>query len=144
MFRCVSSNCPTQIDSDSRLGASVFGYDLAVISYVLAAPDFERTTITKLLPNGIDVNPNYANYTGFIVSSLLLGAFVGSVPASYIADIYSRRVAITVAGVIFIIGSIIQTAAQNKEMMMAGRFIAGLGIGQMVCSVPGRADFRVS
>jgi len=143
VFRCVSCTCPTQIDSNFRLGASVFGYDLAVISYVLAAPDFEKTTITKLLPNG-EINPTYDNYTGFIVSSLLLGAFVGSVPASYIADIYSRRVAITVAGVIFIIGSIIQTAAQNKEMMMAGRFIAGLGIGQMVCSDPGRADFRVS
>lgn len=143
MFRCVSTTCPTQIDSNSRLGASVFGYDLAVISYVLAAPDFEKTTISKLLANG-DINPKYDNYTGFIVSSLLLGAFVGSVPASYIADIYSRRTAITVAGVIFIIGSIVQTAAQNKEMMMAGRFIAGLGIGQMVCLAPGRADSRVS
>jgi len=63
-----------------RLGASIFGYDLAVISYVLAAPNFNDTIKTKDL-----------NYIGFITSSLLLGAFVGSVPASYVADIWSRR-----------------------------------------------------
>jgi predicted MFS family arabinose efflux permease len=39
---------------------------------------------------------------------------------------------VTVAGTIFIIGAAIQAATQNKEMMMAGRFIAGIGIGQMV------------
>lgn len=52
-------------------------------------------------------NPKYADYTGFMVSSLLLGyvanirrksqltpsAFVGSVPASYCADKFGRRVA---------------------------------------------------
>ena len=39
---------------------------------------------------------------------------------------------VTVAASIFIIGAVIQTATQSKEMMMAGRFFAGIGIGQMV------------
>lgn len=41
---------------------------------------------------------------------------------------------VTVAAAIFIVGGIIQTATQNKEMMMAGRFIGGIGIGQLVSS----------
>lgn len=117
------------------MGAATFGYDLSVISYVLEAPDFKNTIKTE-----------DTNYIGFITSSLLLGAFVGSIPASYVADIFSRRtasacpefllvrvlMAVTVAGSIFIVGAAIQAATQNKEMMMAGRFIAGIGIGQMV------------
>lgn len=49
---------------------------------------------------------------------------------------------VTVAAFIFIIGSIIQTATMNKEMMMAGRFFAGLGIGQMVNDAAGNADCK--
>jgi len=64
------------------MGAATFGYDLSVISYVLEAPDFKST-----------INTDDANYIGFITSSLLLGAFVGSIPASYVADIFSRRTA---------------------------------------------------
>jgi hypothetical protein len=74
---------------------------------VQAAPDFEKTTIAKKLADGTTDNPKYADYTGFMVSSLLLGyitsiqresklissAFVGSVPASYCADKFGRRVA---------------------------------------------------
>jgi predicted MFS family arabinose efflux permease len=41
---------------------------------------------------------------------------------------------VTVAGIIFLVGGTIQTATQNKEMMMAGRFIGGLAIGQLVRS----------
>jgi predicted MFS family arabinose efflux permease len=36
---------------------------------------------------------------------------------------------VVVAGVIFIIGGTLQTACNGKEMMLAGRFIAGMGIG---------------
>jgi hypothetical protein len=50
---------------------------------------------------------------------------------------------VTVAASIFIIGATIQTATMNKEMMMAGRFIAGLGVGQMVGGSAGNANFRV-
>ncbi|ORX38169.1 general substrate transporter [Kockovaella imperatae] len=106
-------------------GAGLFGYDLGVIAYVLAAPDFVKT-----------VDTTNANYIGFITSSLLLGAFVGTIPASYAADALSRRVALTIAGCIFIVGGVIQTSTQNKEQMMAGRFIAGLAIGQLGVLVP--------
>lgn len=81
-----------------------------------------------------------------------LRAFVGSVPASYVADLFSRRTSrgylrcdgparadtasVMVAGIIFCVGGILQTATNGKEMMMAGRFIGGIGIGQMVSLAP--------
>nr|XP_018267441.1 glucose transporter [Kwoniella dejecticola CBS 10117]OBR89599.1 glucose transporter [Kwoniella dejecticola CBS 10117] len=108
----------------AAMGATLYGYDLGVISYVIVAPDFLRVTD----------NPN-DNYMGFIVSSMLLGAFFGSIPACLIADWFSRRMAITVAGGVFIVGGILQTACQNKETMFAGRFFAGFGIGMLVSSV---------
>jgi predicted MFS family arabinose efflux permease len=36
---------------------------------------------------------------------------------------------VVVAGLIFILGGILQTACQNRETMLAGRFFAGMGIG---------------
>lgn len=39
---------------------------------------------------------------------------------------------VTVAGGVFIIGGVLQTAAMNKETVFAGRFFAGLGIGMLV------------
>jgi len=36
---------------------------------------------------------------------------------------------VVTAGVIFIIGGVLQTACQNRGMMLAGRFFAGMGIG---------------
>ena len=81
-----------------RLGASIFGYDLAVIASALIAPDFIRVTG---LAQG-------STYQGFIVSVMLLGralfrisgnqdvltrhrAFAGSLPAGLMADALSRR-----------------------------------------------------
>ena len=40
--------------------------------------------------------------------------------------------AVSIGAVVFLIGGVLQTAAQNKEMMMAGRFFAGIGVGMLV------------
>lgn len=50
-----------------RLGASLLGYDLGVISYVIVAKNFLSTI-------GMETEQTYNdNYIGFIVSSMLLG-----------------------------------------------------------------------
>jgi predicted MFS family arabinose efflux permease len=41
-----------------------------------------------------------------------------------------------IASFIFIIGAAIQTAAKNYAMMIAGRFVAGLGVGSLSMVVP--------
>lgn len=109
----------------AAFGSFLYGYDLGVIAGVLIAPNFLDVT-----------NHPDETYLGFITSLLLLGAFCGSVPASIIADRYSRRSAIMAGAIVFIFGGSIQTAAQNREMMMAGRFFAGFGIGMLALLAP--------
>jgi predicted MFS family arabinose efflux permease len=38
---------------------------------------------------------------------------------------------VTIGAVIFLLGGVLQTATPNKEMMLAGRFFAGMGIGAL-------------
>lgn len=84
LCRVSTASLSRYLESDSKrsMGAMLYGYDLGVISYVLVAPDFLKTMDTT-----------DENYIGFITSSMLLGAFVGSIPASLIADAFSRRMA---------------------------------------------------
>ena len=44
--------------------------------------------------------------------------------------------AIFVGAIIFLLGGILQTAASNREMMLAGRFFAGLSIGMLSLLAP--------
>lgn len=62
---------------------------------------------------------------------MLLGAFAGTIPAALLADRFSRRFAIFISSLIFIFGGALQTGARNREMMLAGRFFAGYGIGSL-------------
>jgi hypothetical protein len=43
---------------------------------------------------------------------------------------------VVVGGIIFILGGILQTAGQNKETILAGRFFAGVGIGNLALLAP--------
>ncbi|KAG8878213.1 hypothetical protein FRB98_006314 [Tulasnella sp. 332] len=104
----------------AALGSILFGYDLGIIASILPNTDFLRVT----------GHPN-ANYLGFIVSAFLLGAFVGCIPAAILADRYGRRLAILVGSIVFLLGGTLQTAAQNKGMMLAGRFFAGFSVGML-------------
>ncbi|CAO1636529.1 unnamed protein product [Parajaminaea phylloscopi] len=109
----------------AALGSILFGYDLGVIAGVLIAKDFLNVT----------GHPD-ADYLGFITSSMLLGAFIATIPAALTADRFSRRSAIFVGALIFILGGVLQTAAMNRETMLAGRFFAGMGIGQLGMLAP--------
>lgn len=50
---------------------------------------------------------------------------------------------VVVAGVIFIIGGTLQTACNGKEMMLAGRFFAGMGIGFLGVLAPRKYPLRI-
>jgi MFS family permease len=73
---------------------------------------------------------------GAITASMPAGSLVGSLLSSFIADKYSRKVALQISCVLWIIGSTIQCAAQNIGMLCAGRVIAGLCVGIASSVVP--------
>lgn len=64
-----------------------------------------------------------------ITSILSVGTFFGSIIAGDLAELYGRRTTIILGCVIFMIGTAMQTASTEYKLLVAGRAIAGLGVG---------------
>ncbi|KAH7138223.1 general substrate transporter [Dendryphion nanum] len=62
-------------------------------------------------------------------SILSAGTFFGAIIAGDLADFIGRRVTIIVGCFIFVIGGILETASSGLNVMVAGRLIAGFGVG---------------
>lgn len=78
---------------------------------------------TRAYQNYFDNPVSYAQ--GGITASMPAGSLVGSLSSSFLADKYSRKFALQVASILWVIGSIIQCAAVNRGMLCAGRVIGG-------------------
>ncbi|KAI8977926.1 general substrate transporter [Pilobolus umbonatus] len=110
------------------MGGFCFGYDIGVISGVLTMEDF----IFKM--SGMDyLTPMQKSV---ITGLLLAGCFVGSLLSGPSCERLSRKYTIIISSFIFIVGAALQTAANGYDMMIAGRFIAGLGVGALSMAVP--------
>jgi MFS family permease len=70
------------------------------------------------------------------VSFFTGGAFCGAGLAGPCGDRFGRRWTIVVGCIIYLIGGAFQTAAQNISYLMAGRWLAGLGVGFLVMIIP--------
>lgn len=79
---------------------------------------------------------NYGFNTGFMTGMLVLGGFLGCLIFPYLADKLSRKIALTIAVIVFNIGAIIQTAAPNYGALVAGRAIGGIGVGTLAMGAP--------
>jgi predicted MFS family arabinose efflux permease len=71
-------------------------------------------------------------WKGLMTAMLELGALLGALFAGYLADRLSRKHSIVVSVVVFMVGSILQTAAVEYSMLTVGRLIGGMGIGAQV------------
>ncbi|KAL2518607.1 Sugar transport protein 10 [Abeliophyllum distichum] len=69
-------------------------------------------------------------------SSLYLAALVASFFASATTRALGRKVSMTVGGSIFLVGAVLNGAAQNVLMLIIGRILLGIGIGYANQSVP--------
>ncbi|KAI8062139.1 hypothetical protein BC940DRAFT_370385 [Gongronella butleri] len=103
----------------SSIGGLLFGYDQGVISSIQEMPAFQARF------------PMTSTENGFVVSILELGAWTGAYFIGALADRISRKYSILVALGIFLIGSSIQSAAQEVIHLLVGRFIGGFGIGAL-------------
>lgn len=105
----------------ASLGGFSMGYDQGVISIINEMEQFHA-----VYPGAVT-----AFGKGFMTGMLLLGAFIGCLFMSYLADKISRKWAITVVVIIFDIGAIMQTASPNYAILVAGRAIGGIGVGTL-------------
>ena len=71
-----------------------------------------------------------------VVSSTLAGAAVGSLTGSSLADNLGRRKAFLLDSLPLVLGPVLSATATGLTAMIAGRLIAGFGIGLSSALVP--------
>ncbi|KAF2457858.1 high affinity glucose transporter [Lineolata rhizophorae] len=109
----------------AALGGGLFGFDISSMSGVLG---------TNAYKNYFDNPTSYRQ--GGITAAMPAGSLVGALSSSFIADKLSRRAAIQVAAIIWIIGAILQCACNGVALLCVGRVIAGISIGIASAMVP--------
>ncbi|KAG2168977.1 hypothetical protein JADG_008716 [Aureobasidium aubasidani] len=115
----------------SAMGGLLFGYDQGVVSVTLTMDDFlER--FHQIAPGSGGASFN----KGLLTAMIELGALFGALNTGWIADKYSRKYCIVIAVVVFVIGSALQTASINYDMLIVARLIGGIGIGSLSAVAP--------
>lgn len=109
----------------AAIGGGLFGFDISSMSGVLGTQAYKRYFNNPV---------SYAQ--GGITAAMPAGSLVGSLFSSFVADRFSRKVALQVSCVLWIIGSILMAAAQNVAMLCVGRVICGLCVGMASSIVP--------
>ncbi|KDQ56312.1 hypothetical protein JAAARDRAFT_179795 [Jaapia argillacea MUCL 33604] len=106
----------------ASIGGLTFGYDQGVIANVLVMKDF----VGRWGKGEEGIGPWEV---GVLTAALELGCLIGALLSGYLADKYSRRRAIFLACVVFLVGSTLQTFAMSLNQLTLGRAIGGLGVG---------------
>ncbi|KAL9079211.1 MAG: hypothetical protein Q9157_001880 [Trypethelium eluteriae] len=114
----------------AAFGGILFGYDSGYISGVLAMSYFKRQ-FGRPVP--LSVDPSGYLYStpdkSLIVSILSAGTFFGSLLGGEISDYIGRRLTVILGCLFYMVGVVLQTASTNVGLLVAGRIIAGLGVG---------------
>src|ERR671927_442217 len=104
------------------LAAVLFGYDNGIIGAALL-----------FIPRDLPLTPWQE---GAVVSATVLGAMLGALGSGPAADRLGRQRILLAAGVVFTVGAVGAGAAATVDMLVAFRFILGLGIGIASVIVP--------
>ncbi len=104
------------------LGGILFGYDSGVIAGALL---FIRKDMALS-----------AQLQGLVVGGLLLGAMIGAFGTGRLAERYGARKMLIVAGIMFIVTSVLSALAPNPLSLIAARVLIGITIGISTVQVP--------
>ncbi|CAF3796445.1 unnamed protein product [Rotaria sp. Silwood1] len=117
----------------AAIGGFLFGYDTGVISGVLTMRGFLRQFGGTASESRGSLS---STISGSIVGLLVVGCFFGALVAGQAGDRLSRKYSIVLFSVIFSVGAAIQASSFNLGMLLASRFISGLGVGALSMLVP--------
>lgn len=104
------------------LGGILWGYDTGVISGAML-----------FIKQDIPLSPFQQ---GLVVSGLLVGAMAGAGASGRLADVWGRRKLILWAAVVFTAGTVGAMLATAAWMLVAFRFVIGIGVGIASVVVP--------
>ncbi|KAH7853106.1 hypothetical protein Vadar_033320 [Vaccinium darrowii] len=106
------------------LGAILFGYHLGVVNGAL-----------EYLSKDLGITENTV-LQGWIVSTLLAGATVGSFTGGTLADKFGRTKTFQLDAIPLAVGAFLCATAQSVQTLIIGRLLAGIGIGISSAIVP--------
>lgn len=111
-------------------GGVLFGYDTGTIGGILAMPFWLKQFSTGAV-DAMGHPAITAKQSSEIVSLLSAGTFFGALTAAPTGDFFGRRVGLMICLLVFTVGVILQTAATEIPLFVAGRFVAGYGVGMI-------------
>ncbi|XP_062105006.1 sugar transport protein 13-like isoform X2 [Humulus lupulus] len=124
-------------------GGLMFGYDVGISGGVTAMPDFLKKffpLVYKRTQEKELVDSNYCKYDNeglqMFTSSLYLAALIATFAASYTTRQLGRRLTMLIAGIFFIVGTLLNALAINFLMLVLGRIMLGCGVGFANQAVP--------
>ena len=109
----------------AAFGGIFFGYDSGYISGVMGMDFFIKTI--EGWDSGATVLPAWKK--SLITSILSAGTFFGALIAGDLADWFGRRMTVIFGCAVFIVGVVLQTASEGLGLIVAGRLVAGFGVG---------------
>ncbi|KAK7482777.1 hypothetical protein BaRGS_00025943, partial [Batillaria attramentaria] len=104
------------------IGGLLFGYDTGIVSgsMLLLQPHFELNTI----------------WQESIVSATIAAAALFALIAGVTCDAIGRKKTIMIASFVFAVGAVVMGVAPDKEVLLVGRIVVGIGIGFASMTVP--------
>ncbi|KAI0766716.1 hypothetical protein BC629DRAFT_1716023 [Irpex lacteus] len=124
--------------ASAAMGSIFYGWDIGLIGGVLALPSFKSYFGIDKLSSSAS-----ADLSGNIVSVLQGGCFFGALFTGYLSSKFGRKPMLLVSGVLYMIGSLIQSIiglgsseAVGLRVFYFSRFLAGLGVGMVSALVP--------
>ncbi|UKZ75290.1 glucose transporter [Trichoderma virens FT-333] len=115
-------------------GGLLFGYDTGAINGILAMDEFKQKFGTC---NDRTINDDIcAKDSALIVAILSVGTALGSLLAAPAGDMLGRRRSMLLSVAIFCIGAILQVSAEASANLLAGRCLAGIGVGAVSVLIP--------
>ncbi|KAJ6789917.1 hypothetical protein PWT90_08122 [Aphanocladium album] len=122
------------LGATTSIGGFLFGYDTGQISGMLLFDDFKKRFATHEDDGSYEWKPILQS---LLVSLMSIGCLFGALSGAYTADWWGRRRSMSFGVAVFIVGNILQITAINSWIhMMMGRFVAGLGVGNLSVGVP--------
>lgn len=100
-------------------------YDSGIITSTIALDTFKA-----------HFNSPSDTVTGGIVSAFQGGAIAGTMFNMLFANKLGRRWTIFIGSLVSIFGSALQAGAVNMAMLIVGRFIGGVAVGQLTSTIP--------
>ncbi|GAB4861212.1 hypothetical protein Ancab_036370 [Ancistrocladus abbreviatus] len=115
-------------------GGLIFGYDIGVSGGVTTMVPFLEKFFPQVLQQAADVKTTvYCVYDSHALtsftSSLYIAGAASSMLASRLTASFGRKFTMMLGGFTFLIGGILNVAAENYIMLILGRLFFGFGIG---------------